>query len=170
MNFPSSTIIKADHYINESINCLRTSRGNTVFKIITTFGSGPLWCIIYGFLFLATTGKETQITVQLILCEIIGLLSIIIIRYMTRRERPTFYGAALFPWNRYSFPSHHSLRAFLILTVVGPYYRHLIPFLLIAALLIAFSRLYLSKHYLSDVLSGALIGAAVGFYGGKSLF
>jgi membrane-associated phospholipid phosphatase len=62
-----------------------------------------------------------------------------------------------------SFPSGHtttSVAAALALSAVFPRWR---PAFLLAALLIALSRIILDVHYLSDVIAGALLGAAVAF-------
>ncbi len=63
-----------------------------------------------------------------------------------------------------SFPSGHtttSVAAALALGAVFPRWR---PAFLLAALLIALSRIVLDVHYLSDVIAGALLGAAVAFW------
>ena len=62
-----------------------------------------------------------------------------------------------------SFPSGHtttSVAAALALGAVFPRWR---PAFLLAALLIALSRIVLDVHYLSDVIAGALLGAAIAF-------
>ena len=62
-----------------------------------------------------------------------------------------------------SFPSGHtttSVAAALALGAVLPRWR---PLFFLAALLIALSRIVLDVHYLSDVIAGALLGAAVAF-------
>ena len=64
----------------------------------------------------------------------------------------------------YSFPSGHSGCAF---AVAGVYVRNLpkragIP-LLILAILIALSRLYVGVHYPTDVLAGLIIGVALSY-------
>lgn len=92
------------------------------------------------------------------------MLTIIILRYITKRKRPVTQYKPFFlaPWNRYSFPSHDALRSFLIAVILGANYSGLLPFLLFMAATIGFTRLYLSKHYLSDVLVGSLIGIVLG--------
>jgi membrane-associated phospholipid phosphatase len=63
-----------------------------------------------------------------------------------------------------SFPSGHtttSMAAALAFGVVFPRWR---PAFLLAALLIALSRIVLDVHYLSDVIAGALLGGAVAFW------
>jgi undecaprenyl-diphosphatase len=47
---------------------------------------------------------------------------------------------------------------FIIAVVVGTDYPEVLPLLLIMAATVSFSRIYLSKHYLSDVLAGAFLG------------
>jgi membrane-associated phospholipid phosphatase len=57
-----------------------------------------------------------------------------------------------------SFPSSHAANAFALAWVLGARWRRGIPLFFALALLVAFSRLYLNRHFLSDVVVGALIG------------
>ena len=62
-----------------------------------------------------------------------------------------------------SFPSIHSARiTFLTFSIVA-YSTSLILniFLIILGILIAYSRIYLKKHYLSDVIAGIILGVIV---------
>jgi len=61
-----------------------------------------------------------------------------------------------------SFPSGHAAMAFAAATVVAILAPRLrVPALVLAAL-VAFSRVYLGVHFLSDVLAGAVLGIGVG--------
>ena len=57
-----------------------------------------------------------------------------------------------------SFPSSHAANAFALAWILGARWRRGIPVFFALALLIAFSRIYLNRHFLSDVVAGALIG------------
>ncbi|HED38313.1 MAG TPA: phosphatase PAP2 family protein [Ignavibacteria bacterium] len=63
----------------------------------------------------------------------------------------------------YSFPSNHALNNF----AAAMFYYRLFPklkwALFITATLIAISRVYIGVHYPSDILGGAIIGAAIGY-------
>lgn len=59
-----------------------------------------------------------------------------------------------------SFPSSHAANAFAIAWVLGRRWRRLAAVLLAAAALIAFSRMYLNRHFLTDVAAGAALGLA----------
>ena len=59
-----------------------------------------------------------------------------------------------------SFPSSHAANAAAIAWVFSRRWRRLAPAFWAAALLVAGSRVYLNRHYLSDVLVGFAIGMA----------
>jgi membrane-associated phospholipid phosphatase len=59
-----------------------------------------------------------------------------------------------------SFPSSHAANAFAIAWVLARRWRRGLPWFLLAATVIAVSRVYLDRHFPSDVLVGAAIGTA----------
>ena len=66
-----------------------------------------------------------------------------------------------------SFPSGHTAASFAAVFALKASGSPLWKPALVLAVLIAFSRLYLYVHWPSDVLGGALLGAAVGWAGDK---
>jgi undecaprenyl-diphosphatase len=60
-----------------------------------------------------------------------------------------------------SLPSGHAATAFAGAVTLGYLFRRGLPFFLLLALAIAYSRLYVGVHYPSDVLLGGALGAAV---------
>jgi len=86
------------------------------------------------------------------------------VKLAVRRRRPRLEGieaAAAVPTSL-SFPSAHAATSFAGATLIGALAPPLRPALYAAAALMAFSRPYLGVHYPSDVLAGAVVGAALG--------
>ena len=79
------------------------------------------------------------------------------LKEIVRRPRP------LHESERNSFPSGHSAYAFTLATIGGYKYTKLRIPLYFGAFCTAFSRVYLGRHYPSDVLMGAVIGSLVGW-------
>jgi len=78
------------------------------------------------------------------------------IKYVTHRRRPD--GS-----NRFSFPSGHSSGSFAVAGSLGQFYGPTASVLTYAlAILSGISRIDDDKHWLSDVLSGGLLGQLVG--------
>jgi undecaprenyl-diphosphatase len=65
-------------------------------------------------------------------------------------------------WN-FSFPSFQAMLVFAALPLLNKEFKKFRYFWLIFACLVGFSRAYLGVHYLSDVLSGAIIGYLIGY-------
>jgi undecaprenyl-diphosphatase len=57
-----------------------------------------------------------------------------------------------------SFPSSHAANAFALAWVLGARWRRLAPLFFGLALVVALSRLYLNRHFLSDVVGGVAAG------------
>ena len=62
-----------------------------------------------------------------------------------------------------SFPSSHAANAAALALVLGLRWRWLAPPLWLLAATVALSRIYLNRHFLSDVLSGVAIGVGLGW-------
>lgn len=99
------------------------------------------------------------------LLALIGSLALtLLFYYLALRPRPTAVRLLLptppFP----SYPSGHAAAAFATVAVLALSYRRwwVTVAAVIGALIIAYSRLYLGHHFLSDLFGGAVLGAAVG--------
>jgi undecaprenyl-diphosphatase len=85
-------------------------------------------------------------------------LAVELLKRSTRRTRPD---GSRDPRNA-SFPSSHAANAFALAVVLAARWRRATAAFLLAAALVAFSRMYLDRHFLSDVLCGAALGAVCG--------
>jgi len=132
--------------------------------MVTYLGSAVVWAPVYALTLFLLKERFGSLIITVLKAELIVLVIIITLRYLTRRERPSPYTTKL-PftlWNRYSFPSHHAARMFLLTFVIGAQYQDSFPLMLSLAIVVALSRIFLAKHYLSDVLTGAAIGIVWG--------
>lgn len=104
---------------------------------------------------------------------IVDIIKIIVARY----RPPMLFNDNIYGFKGFdigflvnSFPSGHSATAFsagVALMFIFPRYKYLFLFF---AILIALSRIFLSVHYLSDVLIGSLIGTLTTIYFYNKLF
>ncbi len=101
-----------------------------------------------------------------ILVLVIGVLLNNILKVIFQRPRPDF--DPLMIMNSYSFPSGHSMNAFIFYSVLAYYVYHFthkkllgsiaIVIAVLLTLLVGVSRIYLGVHYPSDVLAGYIAG------------
>ena len=137
-----------------------------VMVAATRAGDGWLW---YGLgLMILIAGDQERVAAVFAgtASTSIGLIIYAITKKATRRTRPCLVEpnrwAHILPPDQYSFPSGHTIAAFAITLSVGVFYPALFMPLLLAAMLIATSRVLLGMHYLSDVIAGMLLGGALG--------
>jgi undecaprenyl-diphosphatase len=100
-----------------------------------------------------------------------------LVKELTQRIRPSqepglpVHLVNAYKGGQYGFYSSHasnffSISIFLII-LLGRYYRYFFIPLLIWALFISYTRIYLGVHYPGDVLAGMLVGCIIGFLTGR---
>ena len=134
-------------------------------KLSVLGDSGIIWIVAALALIAAKRHRRCGITLAAgLLCSL--LLGNLLLKPLIARPRPCWLDETVIllvsaPGD-YSFPSGHSLSAFIAAVILLRYDRRFgIPALVLAAF-IAFSRLYLFVHFPSDVLAGILLGTGVG--------
>ena len=130
-----------------------------------------LGSVVGVFLFIVSSSilsKSRKLFYRLLL--LFGIQSAILygLKFLVGRQRPVFFleipskismgpGEILDP----SFPSGHTLCAFMMATLLAHWFpRHKIVFLVIAGL-IGWTRIYLGLHYPTDVIAGGILGYGV---------
>lgn len=146
--------------------CLRRQRRlDVVMRLCTRAGNGTLWCLI-GALILILAPHGEAVVARLAVAFVLELSVYKLLKQTLRRPRPYIALAGITsevaPPDEFSFPSGHSAAAVVVVTVVGTTYPAVFPLLAPLAALIGVSRVYLGMHYPSDVIAGALLGAAAG--------
>jgi undecaprenyl-diphosphatase len=79
------------------------------------------------------------------------------IKYAFNRTRPD----GTHRRNNAGFPSSHAANAFAVVAVIAWRWRRAALAALPFAVIVAYSRVYLDRHWLSDVLAGAALGAGL---------
>ncbi len=152
------------------LNSFHTPFLDTFFKYFTHLGDG--FVIVFFITFLLFWQRKNAI-----MLTIIGVLQLIIIRtlkLLSSSPRPMIYfenneilplveGVNMHYYN--SFPSGHTATAFSLFFFLAMIVKNkLLKFsLFLIALFVGFSRIYLSQHFLIDVVFGALIGIVISF-------
>ncbi|MCR5452896.1 MAG: phosphatase PAP2 family protein [Lachnospiraceae bacterium] len=135
---------------------------DTIFKLITKLGDKGIFCILLAIcLLLVFKDKRMGLTVCLaIVTEFI--VCNLILKNIIARDRPFWTSPDLNiiikePTD-YSFPSGHTSVWFALCTGVFCWNKRWGIIATVVAALVAFSRLYLTVHFPTDVLGGAFVG------------
>ena len=143
------------------------------FKYITFLGDGRFVFLIALIYLFANKKYGISILISLIINTI--LIQVLKSVVFSNRFRPSFYFKNLIAdgsWNmidgvelyeKFSFPSGHTASIFcLCMSICIFMKKKYFPLLLVLlAYIVGFSRIYLSQHFLIDVLAGALIGSLI---------
>ncbi len=84
------------------------------------------------------------------------------IKLLIERERPLGTELMMFGLPDYSFPSAHAALSFCLFAFYHKEFNNQAHLWFVIVAFISFSRIYISAHYLSDVIAGALLGYFVG--------
>ena len=169
-----------DDLVVERITALYCGAMDKLMIMATYAGTGAfIWWIVLAMPFVLSKAYRRAGIILIIALGVNYLIGEIIIKRSVGRDRPS----SLLPEEEmkiakpkdHSFPSGHSASSFCAFAVTFLCCRPIIwiPALVLASA-IAFSRLYLRVHYLSDVIGGLVLGlidgAAVTVLFGKLVF
>ncbi len=148
-------------------NSLASPWGDRLMIALSTAGNyGLIWIGIALVLCAVPKWRKAGLgmLLALLLAHIVGNL---FLKNLTARPRPYLaYPAWQFkipPLEEFSFPSGHTIASFAAVFSLPKALGTLKRSLVVLAVGISFSRLYLFMHYPSDVLGGAFLGIAIGY-------
>lgn len=149
-------------FIQANMRCLFLDR---IMPYISLIGNeGAVWILLALILLIIPSCRKTgiEMSIALILSLLIGNIALkpLIARARPFTANPDFI-LLIRPPTDYSFPSGHTMSSFAAATVIWFANKKYGTAALALAALIAFSRLYLYVHYLTDVLAGLVIGVLI---------
>ena len=142
---------------------------DTVWTFFSLIGNaGAVWIVLA--IALLCFRKTRRAGAAILVALVIGLLvGNVWLKEWIMRPRPFVthpeLTALLDPGDQWSFPSGHTLSSFAAATALCYFHRKSGALAYLLAALIAFSRLYASVHYPTDVLAGLLLGILCGLIG-----
>ena len=161
-------IAQRDHRLMQWVNNWPAPGWIRVWMLSATrAGDGWLWCAV-GLAILLFGGRNRfRAPAAMGLAAALGAALFQILKRMIGRTRPCDIAphcwANLPPPDRFSFPSGHTIEAFAVSTPVVLFFPSLTAGILFCAFSVALSRILLGMHFLSDVVTGAAIGAGLGY-------
>lgn len=164
MGINSMTIV--DLVVNLKINLIQSPGLTGLMIVITSIGSEICLTIFAVALYIFMLHrKKIRNSMIIVSAMITGLLLQVLIKSFVQRPRPE---NALVNMSSFSFPSGHTLMSTIFFIVFIYSIKNeikakalrmiLISISIILIPLIAFSRIYLNVHYLTDIIGGFLLG------------
>ncbi len=137
---------------------------DTAMRDITALGTVPYHAIFLVFLLLFS---QYELFYTVLLGEILIYVISVFLKLAFFKSRPQKmdHENVLEKIEASSFPSVHTARIFFVSILLMLRINNLVvtAFLLLLSLLVAYSRIYLKKHYFVDVLVGAVLGSILGY-------
>jgi undecaprenyl-diphosphatase len=130
-------------------------------------GDGWLWWCCGLAVLISHDAARHQAIGAAALSVLAGIVTFKVLNRSVGRSRPCALEphcwANLLPPDQFSFPSGHSITAFAVTVSLGTFYPAALPVLMFCAASVAISRLLLGMHFLTDVVAGSGLGAALGY-------
>jgi len=128
---------------------------DSIMKVVTSSWTVIIFAAIM-FLILLKKKKALILGISAVSSFAIGSA----LQMLIARPRPSI--DSLVSISAYSMPSTHAITLFAMLPILHKEYPKLLWVWLLIIILITFSRFYVGVHYVSDLVSGAMIGYLIG--------
>ena len=158
------SFVSADEALFLKINDYWNPTFDSFFRILTELGSFTFWFVVIFVLWVC--GRRTLATYLLVAIAIHIALGGSM-KYIIDRPRPfdvfsdTF---AIYNPSDPSFPSGHTEGSFAAAAVLGMRNKTLLFPLILLAIFVGLSRVYIGVHFPFDVVSGAVFGTLIGVF------
>jgi membrane-associated phospholipid phosphatase len=139
-----------------------------VFTWLSWLGDTALAGLLAGAVLLLAHRRRWKEAATVAITGVTGMYLVVLLKPIFHRGRPD-YAIDLIAGTSYSFPSGHSMASIVGFGIVAyfrhqlepnPVRRHIIIWMAsVIVLAVAFSRIYLGVHYVSDVTGGLIAGA-----------
>ncbi len=152
---------------NQLTNAIYSLPHNSILDTIFNFFSGTgifelCWILLFILVIYIEENRHRRFVFSFIISTFSSaFLSNIIFKNLFMRARPLALNPPLNYLTDFSFPSGHATLAFAAAYTLAHYDKKRAPYFYVLAVLVAFSRIYLGYHYVSDVLAGAVVGIGV---------
>ena len=151
--------------------CVRINRGARqrpvvlVLQALSWLGNGIFWYALMLALLIADPAGSALAVLHMVFAGAVCTCCYKMVKHTTVRHRPfevnPLVSAGATVLDRFSFPSGHTLHAVGFTTIALAYFPALWVLLVPFTVVTAISRVALGLHYPSDVLAGAVLGAAI---------
>jgi undecaprenyl-diphosphatase len=157
-----------DHRLMRRVHGWRPPQWFRKFMVLATrLGDGWLWYTLGISIAVFGGPQRFRALLSTGIAAGLGVLLFLGVKRISKRRRPCeiepHCWSLITPPDEFSFPSGHSITAFAVSISAASFYPVLLWFLLPLAVSIAISRIILGMHFLSDVVVGSSIGAAIGY-------
>ncbi|RRO13350.1 phosphatase PAP2 family protein [Flavobacteriaceae bacterium 14752] len=168
------TLVELDQSLFLYLNKLGSDSFDTLWLVITNkFASIPLYVLFIYLLFKNFGVKQTVITLLVValMITITDQLSYAVKHSVMRLRpcgEPSLEGLGRFvaECGSYGYFSGHATSSFALAMFLGlifrEHYKYIFAALIVWALFVSYSRIYVGVHYPGDVLTGMLVGSVVG--------
>lgn len=155
-----------DTAISQFVYSIRTPALTTIMTVITSFGDVILLIIATLLIIILNWKKHRREAIVFVVVLVMTLIINVALKEVIARPRPAIDPLA--DLESYSFPSGHSMSAFVFYALVARLIYHfthkselgfMLAFVSILLIfLVGLSRIYLGVHYLTDVVAGFIGG------------
>ena len=143
---------------------LRNGLFDYFFVFLSKLGNAGIIWILISFYFISK--KENRTLGIMMIIALIGsfVVSNLLLKNYFARPRPYVNSSIellINKNNEYSFPSGHTSSSFAVAMMIYYFKKDIGKWAFVLASLIAFSRLYLFRHYPTDIIGGIAIGILI---------